>query len=206
MNPLALPLDSRLASGTIHPKVLTQPKATTRPAADVAKQLGLGLSELQRIANIYEWVYQDLPRDPSGERLWPREAVERLAAAHRLVRAKRAMSIKEALLATKRGVQGSQTQAKAVPAAPSQAAIRSLEVMLKSVLAELQALKQEMAEIRAQTAAIQREMAGSAERNTDLQEMVARIEKLDQELERRNAEVKTPELRQKNVKRPGWFR
>ncbi len=36
--------------------------------------------------------------------------------------------------------------------------------------------------------------------------MVARIEKLDQELERRNAEVKTPELRQKNVKRPGWFR
>ncbi|UCH27313.1 MAG: hypothetical protein JSV66_06660 [Trueperaceae bacterium] len=193
--------------------MLTQPEATTRSAADVAKQLGLGLSELQRIANIYEWVYQDLPRDRSGERLWPREAVERLAAAHRLVRAKRAMSIKEALLATKRGVQDRQAQARTVPASPPppQATIRSVEVMLKSVLAELQALKQEMAELRAQTAALQRNLAGSAEREVDLQEIVERVKKLDEELERRNAEVKTPDQtfekrRQKSVKRPGWFR
>jgi predicted RNase H-like nuclease (RuvC/YqgF family) len=168
---------------------------------------------LQRIANIYEWVYQELPKDRAGEKLWPREAVERLAAAHRLVRAKRVLNIKEALLATKRGVQGGRPQAKAAPAPPSQAAIRSVEEMLKVVLAELQALKAEMAELRAQTAALQRDLAGSAMRTVDLQEVIQRVNKLDEELERRDADAKTSELRnthdkrrQKKVRRPGWFR
>jgi hypothetical protein len=67
-------------------------------AGDVAKQLGISLPSLRRLAVVYERVYGELPRDDRG-RLWPEKAVARLQAARVAVREGRAASTEAALRA-----------------------------------------------------------------------------------------------------------
>ncbi len=63
---------------------------------DVAARLGISVAGLRRLAVQYERTFGDLPRDERG-RLWPEDAVERLEAAHDLVRAGHAVSTEAAL-------------------------------------------------------------------------------------------------------------
>lgn len=71
---------------------------------EVARALGVSPSGLRRLAEIYSRVCEELPRDPASRaRSWPETAVTELAAARRLVAAKRAASIGEALQAIRGG-------------------------------------------------------------------------------------------------------
>lgn len=70
-------------------------------AAGAAKEVGVSVSGLRRLAPIYESVFGVLPRSGKGSgdspRLWTNKAVERLRVARQLVEANKHKSVKMAL-------------------------------------------------------------------------------------------------------------
>lgn len=74
-------------------------------AGQAAQQLEVSSSGLRRLANAYEAVFGELPRDPGTQaRGYPEEAIERLRAARRGVETGQYKSTQAALGALKRGV------------------------------------------------------------------------------------------------------
>lgn len=75
-------------------------------AGAAARQLGVSPSGLRRLADSYEGVHGELPRkDGTKARLYPAEALERLAQARVLVEAGTYKSTVEALTALARGLE-----------------------------------------------------------------------------------------------------
>lgn len=119
-------------------------------AGAAAERLGVSASGLRRYASLYEQVHGELPRKVNTKnRLYPSEALERLASARRLVEAERYKSILEALEALEQGVRpeqidvpGSELKVQVVGGVTGDAA--------GALLAELRALRSEVAEMRAE--------------------------------------------------------
>lgn len=110
------------------------------PPAEVARQLGMSASGLRRLARIYEEMFGPLPRDDSGSRLWPEDAVHRLSAARMTVEAGRAKSVAEALASPELTLEGPLEATEQ----PDQGAITL------AVLEELRALRSEVARLSEQ--------------------------------------------------------
>jgi len=136
-----------------------------RAPADVAGDLGVSSSGLRRLALIYERVHGDLPRDPRLGRMWPTEAIERLALAREEVQAGRAVSI-EAALAALRVLPGQPSapvqrpQAQAVPREP------------------LEAMVEEMKLLRGAVEGMSRRLAAQERENRELRETISREREL----------------------------
>lgn len=125
-----------------------------RAPADVAGELGVSSSGLRRLALIYERVHGDLPRDPRLGRMWPTEAIERLALAREEVQAARAVSIEAALAALRRsaGVEPSPpVQRTPTPPEPSEALLEELRLLrgaVEGMSNRLESLERENRELR----------------------------------------------------------
>lgn len=116
-------------------------------AGRVAKQLGVSSSGMRRLAVIYEEVHGDLPRKgpkDTDARLFPPNAVERLAAARQMVEAERFGSIKEALEALEAGVRPDITIADTLDTAARDLSGEALGLLLE----ELRGMRSELAELR----------------------------------------------------------
>ncbi len=116
-------------------------------AGRVAKQLGVSSSGMRRLAVIYEEVHGDLPRKglkDTDARLFPGEAVERLAVARQMVETERFGSIKEALEALEAGVRPDITIAGTLDNAARALSGEALELLLE----ELRGMRSELAELR----------------------------------------------------------
>ncbi len=81
---------------------------TVYPPAEAARLLGVSVSGLRRYGLLYEGVFDQLPRDPQGRRLWTPEAITRLRRAKALMAEGRAVSIQAALEADETPVQDTQ--------------------------------------------------------------------------------------------------
>jgi DNA-binding transcriptional MerR regulator len=115
-------------------------------AGAAAERLGVSPSGLRRYASLYEQVHGELPRKVNTEnRLYPGEALGRLAGARQLVETGRCKSILEALEALERGVRPDvvNTEGKMQGFGMTGDASRAL-------LEELRALRAELAELRAE--------------------------------------------------------
>lgn len=123
-----------------------------RAPADVAGELGVSSSGLRRLALIYERVYGQLPRDPRLGRMWPAEAVERLALAREEVQAGRAVSIEATLSAARAGVEPRPpVQRPQDPPEPVEALLRELRSLrgaVEGMSGRLEALERENRELR----------------------------------------------------------
>lgn len=153
-------------------------------AGAAAERLGVSASGLRRYASLYEQVHGELPRKggkDDGPRLYPGEALERLAAAKQLVDAERCKSILEGLEALERGVRPD------LPAAEVQVmvggmsgdAARALLEELRAVRAELVALREDNREMRAELqkmAALPPADKGAGEEAGLLTRLAARVE------------------------------
>lgn len=97
-------------------------------AVEAAARLEVSASGLRRLADIYAEVYAPLERDPkTNGRLWTLSAVERLGAARALLRAGKAGSIRDALLALQRGAEtGTEIAAEALRPMTADGALRDL--------------------------------------------------------------------------------
>lgn len=114
-------------------------------AGAAAEHLGVSASGLRRYATLYEQVHGELPRRVNTKsRLYPGEALERLAAARRLVDAERCKSILEGLEALERGVQPDLpgTEVQPVSSLGNDAA--------HTLLGEMRAMREELAALRAE--------------------------------------------------------
>lgn len=81
---------------------------TVYPPAEAARLLSVSVSGLRRYGLIYEGVFDPLPRDSQGRRLWTPLAVTRLRRAKALLAEGRAVSIEAALEADETLVQDAQ--------------------------------------------------------------------------------------------------
>jgi hypothetical protein len=124
-------------------------EAMLTPGA-AAVRLGVSGSALRRLALSYVGVYGPLPEGAGGVRLWPVEAVERLAAARALMAAGRARSARDALEALEAGAQVSPTAALAVSRDTQLLEVigRRLEGV-ERLEVEVEAMRAELAELRA---------------------------------------------------------
>lgn len=114
-------------------------------AGAAAERLGVSASGLRRYAALYEQVHGELPRRVNTKsRLYPGEALERLAAARRLVDAERCKSILEGLEALEQGVQLDLpgTEVQLVSSLGNDAA--------HTLLGEMRAVREELAAVRAE--------------------------------------------------------
>ncbi len=112
-------------------------------AGAAAERLGVSPSGLRRYASLYEQLHGELPRKVNTEnRLYPDEALERLATARRLVEVKRCKSILEALEALEQGVKPD------LPAAEVQVLVGLQGDAALALLEELRAVRSEVAEMR----------------------------------------------------------
>ena len=103
------------------------------PPAEAARVLGVSAATQRRMARIYEDVSGELHRNSRGDRLWSREALERMVRARELHQTGRAVSIEAGLTAVMKG-----------DAEPSHAVTltaRSTAEPLELVLRELQTLR-----------------------------------------------------------------
>lgn len=120
-------------------------------AGAAAERLGVSPSGLRRYASLYEQLHGELPRKVNTEnRLYPDEALERLATARRLVEVKRCKSILEALEALEQGVKPDlpAAEVQVVGGMTGDAALALLEE-LRAVRAELGALREDNREMQA---------------------------------------------------------
>lgn len=78
---------------------------TVYPPAEAARLLSVSVSGLRRYGLLYEGVFDQLPRDPQGRRLWTPEAITRLRRSKALMAEGRAVSIQAALEADETPVQ-----------------------------------------------------------------------------------------------------
>lgn len=78
---------------------------TVYPPAEAARLLSVSVSGLRRYGLLYEGVFDPLPRDTQGRRLWTPEAITRLRRAKALMAEGRAVSIQSALEADETPVQ-----------------------------------------------------------------------------------------------------
>lgn len=145
------------------------------PPREAARLLEVSGSGLRRLAEIYAEVHGELPRDDStkGERkarLWPAEALERLQAARALVQANRYPSIKEALEALEHGEVAPEASPPAVP--PADELRRRVEALaeLPGRLGELETRQSEALDL--------------------LRELLAKVERLEQTVEKQAAELR----------------
>jgi DNA-binding transcriptional MerR regulator len=114
-------------------------------AGAAAERLGVSPSGLRRYASLYEQVHGELPRKVNTKnRLYPGEALERLAAAKQLVEAERYKSILEALEALEQGVQPD------LPATEVQVVGGLQGDTALALLDELRAVRLELVEMRAE--------------------------------------------------------
>ncbi len=124
-----------------------RPVVTLFEAGSAAERLGVSPSGLRRLAVIYEEVHGELPRRPkSNNRLWPEEALERLQAARRLLEQDKCRTIFEALEALERGVTPENVSEDLET--PQTALRQPTEGALQVLIAEIQALRREVAELR----------------------------------------------------------
>jgi DNA-binding transcriptional MerR regulator len=124
-----------------------RPVVTLFEAGSAAERLGVSPSGLRRLAVIYEEVHGELPRRPkSNNRLWPEEALERLQAARRLLEQDKCKTIFEALEALERGVTPENVSEDLET--PQTALRQPTEGALQVLIAEIQALRREVAELR----------------------------------------------------------
>ncbi len=85
-----------------------QDSGTVYPPAEAARLLGISVSGLRRYGLLYEAIFDPLPRDPQGRRLWTTTAVGRLSRAKALMAEGRAVSIQAALEGDETPVQDAQ--------------------------------------------------------------------------------------------------
>lgn len=119
------------------------------PPREAAKQIGVSVSTLRRLATIYESVHGALPwegEENGGGRLWTDEAVERVAAAKALVAEGRSKSIDNALRALKGGVEPPMT---GPLARPEPDIVAALAAIVEPLVSEVTALRGEVAELKA---------------------------------------------------------
>jgi hypothetical protein len=145
-------------------------------AGDVAKQLGISLPGLRRLAVVYERVYGELPRDDRG-RLWPEEAVARLQAARAAVGEGRAVSTEAALRA------GGDSE-EVVVIEPSRAADDRADALEK--------LLEELRLLRGAVEGMSRRLATMEIENRELREAVSGSRELEAPSEPRES-AETPE-------------
>jgi DNA-binding transcriptional MerR regulator len=121
-------------------------------AGVAAERLGVSPSGLRRYAALYEQVHGELPRKHKTQnRLYPGEALERLAAAKQLVEAERYKSILEALEALEQGVRPDLPVVEVqVGGGMTGDVARALLEELRAVRAELGALREDNQEMRAE--------------------------------------------------------
>jgi hypothetical protein len=143
-----------------------------------ASRLGVSGSALRRLSIAYEQVFGPLPEGGSG-RLWPVEAVERLAAARALLAAGRARSARDALEAVEAGAEVS-------PAAALEVSrdARVLEVIaarlegVERLEREVEALRREVSELRALPPGEVETKAGARVAGGPLVRLAHRLERL----------------------------
>jgi hypothetical protein len=82
----------------VHANNMVDPEQLVYVPADAAAQLGVSSSGLRRLAVIYERIHGELPRDSRLGRIWPTEAIDRLADARGAVQRGQAVSVEQALL------------------------------------------------------------------------------------------------------------
>lgn len=115
-------------------------------AGQAAQQLEVSASGLRRLANAYESVFGDLPREPGTQaRGYPEEAVERIRAARRGVEVGQYKSTQAALGALKRGVSVDAGAEEAVQPDASQSVSGQA---LRVLVAEMQAMRTEIERVR----------------------------------------------------------
>lgn len=116
-------------------------------AGQAAQHLEVSSSGLRRLANAYEGVFGELPRDPGTQaRGYPEEAIERIRAARRGVEAGQYKSTQAALRALKRGVAVDAGEQMAGP--QDTAAEGATGQALGVLVAEMQAMRAEMERLR----------------------------------------------------------
>ncbi len=115
--------------------------------AEAARLLQVSASGLRRLAASYEHVHGELPRKGGTQaRLFPQEAVERLAQARALVEAGRCKSTVEALTALEQGLEpepGAEMAGQRLTA-PEAATGEALRVLLQ----EVQTMRTELERLR----------------------------------------------------------
>lgn len=105
----------------------------------------MSASGLRRYATLYEQVHGELPRRVNTKsRLYPGEALERLAAARRLVDAERCKSILEGLEALEQGIQPD------MPVTEVQLVSNLENDAAHTLLGEMRAMREELAALRAE--------------------------------------------------------
>lgn len=117
-------------------------------AGAAAERLGVSASGLRRYALLYEQMYGGLPRKGArgdSPRLYPGEALGRLAGARQLVETGRCKSILEALEALERGVRPDVVNTEGEMQGVGMTGDAS-----RALLEELRALRAELAELRAE--------------------------------------------------------
>lgn len=115
-------------------------------AGQAAQQLEVSSSGLRRLANAYEAVFGELPRDPGTQaRGYPEEAIERLRAARRGVETGQYKSTQAALGALKRGVP---VDAGEMAGRQDAAAQDATGQALRVLTAEMQAMRAEIERLR----------------------------------------------------------
>ncbi len=132
-----------MSTNKVAAKVVCMEVAEVYEAGAAAERLGVSPSGLRRYAALYEKVHGELPRKVNTKnRLYPGEALERLAAAKQLVEAERYKSILEALEALGQGVRPD------LPAAEVQVGVEMTGSAVRALLEELRAVRAELAEMR----------------------------------------------------------
>jgi DNA-binding transcriptional MerR regulator len=157
-----------------------RPVVTLFEAGSAAERLGVSPSGLRRLAVIYEEVHGELPRrSKSNNRLWPEEALERLQAARRLLEQDRCKTIFEALEALERGVTPENVSEDLET--PQTVLRQPTEGALQVLIAEIQALRREVAELRQER---QLEPPAKVEKPQEESIIVSAAKRLDRLLKR----------------------
>lgn len=113
-----------------------------------ARRLGIVPSSLRRLAPVYEAIYGPLPtQGPEGEggRLWPAQALERIAAGRALVSEGRAKSLEQALHALH---EGSTAPPEIKERRDSAEALLAAVERLQEQLDEIPRLREEISQLR----------------------------------------------------------
>lgn len=116
---------------------------------EVAQHLGLSPASVRRIAQQYEAVFGDLPRDEQARRLWPLEAVRRVQVAHQALGSGRVTSLTQALELVRDGEE-----------LPQQVTLPVERDVLDELLREVRALRA-LSEAQARELAELRELVGA---------------------------------------------
>lgn len=123
-----------------------QGSGTVYPPAEAARLLRVSVSGLRRYGLLYEAIFDPLPRDPQGRRLWTPGAVERLRRAKALMAEGRAVSIQTALEMDETPVQDVQ---EVTLHDPSTEALRRLSAALDTITRLEQTNRQFLQEVSA---------------------------------------------------------